>query len=87
MTRDAVVAALEEVRPYLQADGGDVEIVGVEDGYVSLRLEGACRCGGGEGLAGSAAAALALIARFPFPQSCCAWRARDPHPVRPDTPT
>jgi Fe-S cluster biogenesis protein NfuA len=47
MTREAVFAALEEVRPYLQADGGDVEIVGVEDGYVSLRLEGACRCDAG----------------------------------------
>lgn len=42
MTRESVAVALEEVRPYLQADGGDLEIVGVEDGIVSLRLEGAC---------------------------------------------
>jgi Fe-S cluster biogenesis protein NfuA len=60
MTREAVVAALEEVRPYLQADGGDVEVVGVEGGVVSLRLEGACRCAGqrraglGRGRAGEA---------------------------------
>jgi Fe-S cluster biogenesis protein NfuA len=35
--------ALEEVRPSLQADGGDVEFVSVaEDGTVSLRLTGHC---------------------------------------------
>jgi len=43
MTVETVKAALEEVRPYLQADGGDVEVVGVENGMVALRLEGACR--------------------------------------------
>jgi Fe-S cluster biogenesis protein NfuA len=43
MTVETVVAALDEVRPYLQADGGDVEVVGVEAGMVALRLEGACR--------------------------------------------
>lgn len=42
MTVESVNAALEEVRPYLQADGGDVEVVGVEDGIVALRLNGAC---------------------------------------------
>ena len=44
MTVESVDAALAEVRPYLQADGGDVEILGVQGGVVSLRLEGACRC-------------------------------------------
>jgi Fe-S cluster biogenesis protein NfuA len=29
---------LEQIRPGLQADGGDVELVGVKDGIVSLRL-------------------------------------------------
>lgn len=34
---------LEEIRPNLQADGGDLEYVGVdEDGVVSLELQGAC---------------------------------------------
>ena len=47
MTREAVVAALEQVRPYLQADGGDLEVVGVEGGVVALRLDGACRCAAG----------------------------------------
>ena len=34
--------ALNEVRPYLQADGGDVEVVGIEDGIVAVRMQGAC---------------------------------------------
>eukprot|EP00850_Spirogloea_muscicola_P009800 SM000056S17918 [mRNA] locus=s56:74246:78346:+ [translate_table: standard] len=33
---------LNDVRPYLIADGGNVEVVGVEDGIVALRLQGAC---------------------------------------------
>lgn len=33
---------LNEIRPSLQADGGDVELVGVEDGIVKVRLQGAC---------------------------------------------
>lgn len=41
---DQIKAALEEVRPALQQDGGDVEFVGFEDGVVSVRLVG--RCGG-----------------------------------------
>ncbi len=39
---DKVRAVLEEIRPNLQADGGDVELVGVEGGVVRLRLTGAC---------------------------------------------
>lgn len=37
-----VLAALEEVRPALQRDGGDVEYVGFEDGVVKVRLTGHC---------------------------------------------
>lgn len=33
---------LDEVRPYLIADGGNVELVGIENGIVALRLIGAC---------------------------------------------
>lgn len=40
--REKVEAALEQVRPSLQADGGDVELVDVIDGTVSVRLKGAC---------------------------------------------
>ncbi len=37
-----VRAALAELRPALQMDGGDVELIGVEDGVVRVRLLGAC---------------------------------------------
>jgi Fe-S cluster biogenesis protein NfuA/nitrite reductase/ring-hydroxylating ferredoxin subunit len=37
-----VRGALEEVRPYLESHGGDVELLSVEDGVVRLRLEGSC---------------------------------------------
>ena len=38
-----VKTALESIRPYLQADGGDVELVQVsEEGIVEVRLTGAC---------------------------------------------
>ena len=41
--REEVQAALDLVRPQLQADGGDAEIVDVTDeGVVKLRLTGAC---------------------------------------------
>ncbi len=41
--QEKVQEALDKVRPQLQADGGDVELVGVDDGgKVSVRLTGAC---------------------------------------------
>lgn len=41
--KDKVEKVLESLRPYLQADGGDVELVDVtEDGVVKVRLTGAC---------------------------------------------
>ena len=42
--REKIEAALNTIRPYLQADGGDVELVDVNDaeGVVSVRLVGAC---------------------------------------------
>jgi len=41
--KEQVEKAIEEVRPHLQADGGDVELVEVtEDGVVKVRLKGAC---------------------------------------------
>jgi Fe-S cluster biogenesis protein NfuA len=33
---------LEEMRQYLQADGGDMDVVSIEDKLVNLRLKGAC---------------------------------------------
>ena len=40
---DKVQAVIDKIRPSLQADGGDVELVSVEDGTVKVRLQGACR--------------------------------------------
>jgi len=41
--RDKVLATLAAVRPYLQIDGGDVELVDISsDGIVRVRLVGAC---------------------------------------------
>jgi Fe-S cluster biogenesis protein NfuA len=37
-----VQKALEEIRPRIQADGGDVELVAVEKQTVKVRLSGAC---------------------------------------------
>jgi Fe-S cluster biogenesis protein NfuA len=41
--RERIEEALNQVRPGLQADGGDVELVDVsDDGIVRVRLKGAC---------------------------------------------
>ena len=40
--REKVEAALDKVRPALLADGGNVELVDVNEGIVTLRLTGAC---------------------------------------------
>jgi Fe-S cluster biogenesis protein NfuA len=40
--RESVEKALEKVRPALQADGGDVELIDVVNGVVKVKLTGAC---------------------------------------------
>lgn len=40
--KDKVEEVLDTLRPFLKADGGDVELVSIEDHTVSLRLLGAC---------------------------------------------
>lgn len=43
MTKELVAEAIQEIRPQLQADGGDIELADVSaDGVVSVRLKGAC---------------------------------------------
>lgn len=38
-----VEKALEEIRPFLNSDGGDIKLISIEDGkHVKVRLEGAC---------------------------------------------
>ncbi len=41
--KEKVQEAIEQIRPTLQADGGDVELVDVENGEVTVRLTGACK--------------------------------------------
>lgn len=40
--REKVETVLDKIRPVLQADGGDVELIDVNDGVVKLTLKGAC---------------------------------------------
>lgn len=40
--KEKIELALDKIRPALQADGGDVELVDVEDGVVKVKLTGAC---------------------------------------------
>ena len=39
---EKVQAVIDKVRPMLQADGGDVELIEVDGGVVKVRLKGAC---------------------------------------------
>lgn len=42
LTRENVETTLDEMRPYLMADGGNVELVEIDGPIVKLRLQGAC---------------------------------------------
>ena len=42
MTNENVQVVLNKIRPSLQADGGDVELVSVKSGTVKVKLTGAC---------------------------------------------
>ena len=43
--KEKIEAALTKIRPMLQADGGDIELVDVsKDGVVKVKLTGACGC-------------------------------------------
>ncbi|MBU0759402.1 MAG: NifU family protein [Candidatus Omnitrophica bacterium] len=40
--REKVEKAIEKIRPFLQRDGGDIELVGITGNVVKVRLKGAC---------------------------------------------
>jgi Fe-S cluster biogenesis protein NfuA len=40
--REKVEKAIEEIRPFLQADGGNIELIDVQEGIVKVKLVGAC---------------------------------------------
>jgi Fe-S cluster biogenesis protein NfuA len=42
MANEKIEKALEKIRVALKQDGGDIELVSVEDGVVKVRLKGAC---------------------------------------------
>ena len=41
--KEAVEQSIAKVRPFLQRDGGDIELVDIADGIVKVRLTGACK--------------------------------------------
>lgn len=41
-TEERVRTVLEKVRPYIQSHGGDVWVSGINDGIVTLKIEGTC---------------------------------------------
>ncbi|MFZ8859064.1 MAG: NifU family protein [Thermocrinis sp.] len=65
-TREEIEAVLDEIRPALRFDGGDVELVDVqEDGVVLVRMIGACSGCGMSVLTLKAGIERALKSRFP----------------------
>lgn len=42
IVKTEVEKAIEEVRPWLKADGGDVELIDIEDDVVKVKLKGSC---------------------------------------------
>ena len=40
--QEKIEAVLNKIRPSLQADGGDIELISVKDGIVSVKLQGHC---------------------------------------------
>ncbi|WP_026400057.1 NifU family protein [Acholeplasma equifetale] len=41
-TKDQVLKIINKVRPYILRDGGDIELVNIEDGIVYVKMGGAC---------------------------------------------
>jgi len=40
--REKVEKVIDEIRPFLQADGGNIELIDVQEGIVKVKLVGAC---------------------------------------------
>lgn len=40
--KEKIKQAIEKIRPFLQRDGGDIELISVEGGLVKVSLRGAC---------------------------------------------
>ncbi len=74
-------AALEAIRPYMHSHGGEVEVLGVEDGMVHLRLAGACHGCAGSTLTLRRGIQAALRDGFP------GFKGMRVHESAPDVPT
>lgn len=45
-TVEKIIEIIDSIRPYINMDGGDLEFIKYEDGYVYVKLTGACKeCG------------------------------------------
>ena len=42
LNKDNVEAALDNIRNALRVEGGDVQLIGIEDGLVKVKLQGSC---------------------------------------------
>lgn len=42
MLKDEVKKAIDEIRPQIRVHGGDIKLIGVKDGVVTVKLTGAC---------------------------------------------
>ena len=42
LNKDNVETALDNIRKALRVEGGDVELIGIEDGFVKVKLQGSC---------------------------------------------
>ena len=40
--KEKILELIEKIRPYLNMDGGDIEFIKYEDGYIYVKLVGAC---------------------------------------------
>lgn len=60
-----VEKAIDTIRPALQADGGDIEFIGIEGGVVKVKLTGACSGCPHAGMTLKAGVERTLKAQFP----------------------
>ncbi len=65
MTNEMVEKAIDTIRPALQADGGDIEFIGIEGGVVKVKLTGACSGCPHAGMTLKAGVERTLKAQFP----------------------
>ncbi len=76
--------ALEQVRPYLRSHGGNVELLGVADGVVRLRLQGSCHSCPSSAVTMKQTVEEAIVARAPDVTAVEVEGTAEPAPVPAD---